>query len=624
MIEPGRFRTPLETAAGLILALAVWFGGRALGVSEDVRFLGALAAVLAGPLSSRLRPAAPIASRRPSPRVADADQDAAAIMRSRLVEGLREMQKVTGRHSRYALPWYLVLGPEGAGKTTLLDDCGLERVTPPAAGAPTRLGTVAVTAEAAFVDTAGAFVVSADLPRGIAAGWEAVLGELASLRPMLPVNGVILALSAGDLYLTDAVGRQSLAEGLHARLREVQARHDAALPVYVLLTKLDMIPGFVEFFSRMDVDERDQPWGFVLPLPAPDEPPAVALAGLGAAFERLVAGLTGRRLNLLHQEPVRARAARVDGFPAKVAVLRPALSALLETVFAPPDGGMSPLPRGVFLTSSRQDGLTIDPLLSEMSARFAVGRPLLAASAAGAAGAESQPWFIARPLRETILAEAGLSGRRRDPYGRRVLIRRAATGAFVSLCLGVAAILARGYGDILAEHRRIPAESDRRLLSSAPELSEQMRVLEFLVEMSRTLPPSLGLNGVLGDLDHARFLASERLDAEEDLIDRAVLPRLTNDLRTRLGDPNLSKGELAADLALVRMLNDEVPPAPGMLSIWLEEAVERAFPVGGEVTGAQHRLVIERTLLHLLSPHRPHLIDQGLTEAMEARMGETK
>lgn len=625
MIDPGRFRMVMDVAVGLTAALVLWFGGRSLGVSEDVRFLGALAAGLGGVAFSRRRPDPP-AQARPqaaTPRSVETDQDAVHAMRSRLAQAMRESRKVTGQKSRYALPWYLVLGPEGTGKTTLLDDCGLRRMTPPAAGAPTRPGAVAVTESAVFIDTSGAFVAAADLPRGVAAGWQAVLGELASLRPVLPVNGIILALSVDDLYLADSVARQTLAEGMRARLLEVQARHDFALPVYVLLTKLDIVPGFVEFFARMDADERDQPWGFVLPLPAADESPSTALDGVVPAFDNLVAGLAGRRLALLQQEPVRARAARIEGFPAKVAVLRSPLVTLLATVFAPVDGTPSPLPRGVFLTSSRQDGLTVDPLMPEMSARFAVGRPLLTASTAGAEGMESQPWFIARPMRETILAEAGLGGRRRDPYGRRVLLRRLSTAACVVLCLGTAALMVPRYGTSLAEHRRILAEIDRRLLSADPQMGEQLRVLEFLVEIGHGLPPSLGPSGVLADLDHAGLLAAERAALEADLIDRAVMPRLVDDLRQRLANPDLTVGELAADLALVRMLNDDEQPVASMVSIWLEEAAERTFPVGTEVTSAQHRLVIERTQMHLLSPHRPHLVDDTLLEAMEARMGRS-
>ena len=614
MSRPIRWRGPLEMAAGLILALTVWFGGRSLGLSDDVRFVGALALALAGMASARLRgvSAAPAVAGR---ILSAADPDGGGngeLVRQRLHDGLRTTHKAVHRRSRYALPWYLVLGAEGVGKSALLRQCGLSPVSRPEEEGATKGCAVVVTREAVFIDTAGAYCAADTLARVDQTGWDALVDGLARQRPLLPVNGVILAVSPAELAVATAPDRHAQARAIRRRLTETQTLHGAGLPVYLLLSKMDLVPGFVEFFGHIAPEQRDQPWGFSFPAPLAGERSQPVTAEFLQGFDRLVANLADRQLDLLHQESSRSRAGRVLNFAAEVAALKSVVIALLEVVFAPAEKGgeqaAAPLLRGVFLTSSRQDGLTIDPLQSEMSSRFLLARPPLTVSSAGAAGSESRGWFIGRPMRETILAEAGLVCRRGDPYGRRVLLRRLATAATVAVCTCAVAGLALGYRDNLRDLQRIVADMDRQLLDSSPDLGEQTRVLHFLAGLPPLLPKPLALNGVLGDLDRGRALA------------RAILPRLVDQLRQRLADSTLSKGELATDLALMRMLSDETPPDTGMLTIWLDEAVVRMLPATMDNYAAVRRMVVERTAMRLLSPHPPHLLDDDLVTAMESRL----
>ena len=49
------------------------------------------------------------------------------------------------------------------------------------------------------------------------------------------------------------------------RLAELEQRLGLRLPVYLLLTKADLVAGFGEFFADLDEREREQVWGFTLP-----------------------------------------------------------------------------------------------------------------------------------------------------------------------------------------------------------------------------------------------------------------------------------------------------------------------------------------------------------------------
>ena len=55
---------------------------------------------------------------------------------------------------------------------------------------------------------------------------------------------------------------------LRARLQELHEKLGVRSPVYVLVTKADLLAGFNEIFGALDKEERDQVWGFTFPLRA--------------------------------------------------------------------------------------------------------------------------------------------------------------------------------------------------------------------------------------------------------------------------------------------------------------------------------------------------------------------
>ena len=52
---------------------------------------------------------------------------------------------------------------------------------------------------------------------------------------------------------------------IRARLRELHDKLGVRFPVYVLVTKADLIAGFNEFFGDLGREERDQVWGLTFP-----------------------------------------------------------------------------------------------------------------------------------------------------------------------------------------------------------------------------------------------------------------------------------------------------------------------------------------------------------------------
>lgn len=380
----------LGLAAVLAASWAIWrfapIGDADLRLAACLALptLWAVASILAGPRVRLPRGLADSAALRAERRAALA---------------LLKEYRLGGRRSRYALPLYLVVGPPGFGKTTLLERSGLGLTAPMEIG-DTRwwIGDEAILVEATLPGTE---------PERLAA-------LLRGVRPRLAVNGIVLVASPGDLALADREERREQADRLAQDLHRLEEALRLKPPTYLLLSKIDLTPGFLEVFDRMEAQERAQPWGFALA----DRPRALTRAEMEAAatagFGRLLETVRQRELEWMSREIDPVRCGRIQGFGAQLATLRPLVQPLLHAL-SPEVRRVWPGPavRAVFLTSAQQEALTIDALLPDMSDRFAMPRsgmlpPDLAQDE------EALGYFIAGAFRAHVFPEAGLLLRERS------------------------------------------------------------------------------------------------------------------------------------------------------------------------------------------------------------------
>src|SRR5690606_19861905 len=91
------------------------------------------------------------------------------------------------------------------------------------------------------------------------------LALLKKSRPRRPLNGVFLTVSVADLLSQGTEARSALAASIRARLLELDERLTTRLPVYVLVTKSDLLYGFMEYFADLGKEQRAQVFGFTLP-----------------------------------------------------------------------------------------------------------------------------------------------------------------------------------------------------------------------------------------------------------------------------------------------------------------------------------------------------------------------
>ncbi|GAB2511394.1 type VI secretion system membrane subunit TssM [Microbulbifer agarilyticus] len=418
------------------LALLVWFGADYIKFGTDNTTLsyGArfsiiafvfsiwLAWNLAQWLMERRQNQALISSIESSKEdaVADPDRERNEEELSTLAERFREAMAVLkkarfrsarGQVSLYQLPWYIIIGPPGSGKTTALANSGLEFPLAQSHGKEA-LGGVGgtrncdwwFTNDAVLIDTAGRYTTQDSHRVYDNNAWQAFLTLLQKYRRRRPINGVIIAISLQDLMVQTAEQRVHQAKTIRTRVNELQQQLGIRFPIYLTLTKCDLVAGFSEFFDNLSQAEREQVWGISFPDEGTTDEGA-PLEDFPGEFRALIGRLNERVLWRVNQERNIERRALLQAFPAQMEGLHSTLSEFIRQAFSPNRYDTAPLLRGIYFTSGTQEGTPVDRMMASVSADFGLERDV--GQNIQAAG---KSYFLHRLLKDVIFPEAELVG----------------------------------------------------------------------------------------------------------------------------------------------------------------------------------------------------------------------
>ena len=331
-------------------------------------------------------------------------------LRERFEEAVETLQQRRRRgHSLYDLPWYAIIGAPGSGKTTALLNSGLSFPVRQRTGAVAMTGIGGTrdcdwwfTDQAVFLDTAGRYTTHDSDAAVDSAGWDEFLSLLRKYRKRRPLNGVLLAISAADLMTQGPAELEAHVAAARRRLDELTEKLGIQLPVYLLVTKCDLVAGFTEYFDDLAQDGRSQVWGVTFPVARTVKGDAAHL--FSAEYDALIERLNIRVLPRLDQEQDTRRRATMFAFPQQMASLRDVIGRFVNEVFTSTRFERRVLLRGVYLTSGTQEGTPIDRLVGAIQRRFVVGDDV------GAGQGPGKAYFIERLLKQVVFAESGLAG----------------------------------------------------------------------------------------------------------------------------------------------------------------------------------------------------------------------
>jgi type VI secretion system protein ImpL len=416
---------PYFLGVGFFLAIFIfWAGGRAFGFSSLNSLLTGIGVFLllsAGyvlllyrgvsghhNLEGLLREDADQAVLNASP----SDREEVSLLRERLLQSIERLHsnKPRGTQSKdalYSLPWYLVVGQPAAGKSTMLYQSGLnfpyaEREGARVAGlGGTRNCDWFFSSEAVLLDTAGRYMND----REEAGKWRAFLQLLRQHRQRRPLNGLIVAVSIHDILQGSAEDQERIAKRLRERIQETHQLLEVRLPVYLVFTKCDLVPGFSPFYQQLDETARGEVMGKTFSHKGFEQ--ADWGQRFGVAMDELVSywqQVASQQLVLQDIQVTRQDTA-VYRFPLELAALKPRLQLFVDALLRANPYQNAELLRGFYFTSALDaDQPEMGGHTRQVTERFALETEQESANGQ----AQQRPLFIHSLFRKVIIPDQHL------------------------------------------------------------------------------------------------------------------------------------------------------------------------------------------------------------------------
>jgi len=346
-----------------------------------------------------------------------------ARIRKDMLEALDLLRQAgRGRNAIYELPWFLVMGRPAAGKTVAIKNSEL--------GLPVKRdwvkgvgGTYTAdwffTNEMIFLDTPGKWVTEGASADG-QAHWRELVRLLRRYRGRQPLDGLIVVVPADDLLSLgdDAIEEQA------ANIREVvdliHTELNFRFPIYLLVSKCDLVDGFVDFFKVLPAKRRHEILGWSNEEPNRKDFDRLIEEG----FSRVNRHLETYRLEMLGKVAKRTQARRLFFFTEEFKALERPLGLFTDAFFSGDRYSETPVFRGFYFTSGTQEGAPLSKAMAELSRALGV----TAAKTEEAEGETKRSYFLLDLFRELMVGDEGLVGRTAGHWWR--FRRNSFLGAF--------------------------------------------------------------------------------------------------------------------------------------------------------------------------------------------------
>ncbi|RBA27125.1 type VI secretion system membrane subunit TssM [Taylorella equigenitalis] len=344
------------------------------------------------------------------------DEAIALLKQSRFENG--KDKSLSARFSKqylYQLPWYVFIGAPGSGKTTALVNSGLNFPLAEKFGRMALKGVGGTrncdwwfTDEAVLLDTAGRYTTQDSNTATDEDEWKGFLKLLTKYRARQPINGVMLTVSVYDLLASTQEERAKHAVALKKRLQELRDELGTEFPVYILVTKMDQLHGFEDYFDNLSVEEHQQVWGFTFPYEESQEEGFSFYDSYEKEFQILQERLFDGLPDLLMKNRNLESSSLAYLLPQQFANLRIVLGTFLTEVFSFSRLESKIVPRGVYFTSGTQGGVSFDKVSEDLKDYLQIDGISQHNKAPVLEGGKS--YFLTDLLQNLIFKESGLAG----------------------------------------------------------------------------------------------------------------------------------------------------------------------------------------------------------------------
>ncbi|HME43644.1 MAG TPA: type VI secretion protein IcmF/TssM N-terminal domain-containing protein [Syntrophorhabdales bacterium] len=270
------------------------------------------------------------------------------------VEALRHSHLRKQGNPLYVLPWYMVIGESGSGKTTAIGSAKLSSPFAEVRRASGISGTKNCDwwffEQAVIIDTAGRYAIPVDEGRD-KEEWQKFLTLLVKYRKKEPLHGLIVSIAADKLLGASPEVLEEDGRSIRRRIDELMRVLGVKFPVYLLVTKCDLVQGMTRFSEQLPDKSLDQPMGFINQALSKD-----VAAFLDNAMNTIGERLRTLRILLLHHPQSKSVDPALLLFPEEFAHLRKGLDSFIKAAFQQNPYQETPVLRGLFFSSGRQEG----------------------------------------------------------------------------------------------------------------------------------------------------------------------------------------------------------------------------------------------------------------------------
>ena len=486
------------------------------------------------------------------------------------IDYLKQSKLGDGRRSKaalYALPWYIFIGPPQSGKTTAIKNSGLTnsredlQVVKGVGG--TRNCDWIFSNYAIFLDTAGRYVTEHEDREE----WLAFLNTLKDNRTEQPINGVMIGIGLDMLVGKSLEDVEMHAAKIRRRIDELVMQLGITFPVYIVFTKCDLWNGFVQFFSELDSQAREQVWGTTFGLDQADSGEITDI--FDKEYELLLEQLIDQRTEKLSRQHNREERHHIFVFPLQFAEAKRNLSRFVGRVFQPNPYQDTPIFRGFYFTSGTQEGV---PMLNEVINNIAASFGLPSAERNSASQPQKKKTFFLKNLftRVVIPDQYLVSKTKRT----RLLGSRRKAAVYTATLIGLGAMLLLLSFAFARSKQNLNRTNELLASVMTHDWGDNQGLvsgLDSMIELDKEIKASKGLNRfLLLGLDRGRSIAGPA-EREYDnqvrlFVKRFVYDELVQklDVTTRARSlDGIQKQHLYEDIKTLMLMSSEVQRLEG-------------------------------------------------------------
>ena len=518
----------------------------------------------------------------------------------------------------YQMPWYVVLGAAGTGKTTALRESGLNFPLESSFG-PSISGLAGtkdcdwfLTDDAVLLDTAGRLSLQDSNNEEDSYDWLEFVGLLKKYRPRQPINGVIVTIGLDDILNPDT-DFKNITRELRKRIHEMRSKLGIIFPVYLVITKLDILKGFEEFFNNLNDEQRQSYLGFTIPADdlAVDDG-ATTIGYVAKQLGDIKDNIESSYLKIIDDAQTQAKKDAVFTFSNEFTVLNERLVLLFKELYKSSKFEDLIQWRGIFFTSAYQDGERIDPVFNSLMNNFELTPKYIKDNKADNRIPKS--YFIHDLFTDVIFNDANLASNNKVWSAKNQVLRWIGIGAIAGSAILLSAFIFNSFltnGQYLKEvnekalilDKKLKATSETRDLLQAVEMADEIRALSltapFININSPALKHRMGLyqGYAVDEISQATYKRA---------LSERVMPLITYkiDELLRKSPENSSIDSYNALKAYLMLYDDTRFDADFMLS-WLMNSFEK----DSSIKNAEQKQRIEESLRYILE-------EEGLTPSL--------